>query len=897
MAKLSSDGKSVTVEQGDTLSEIARDYGNGLSYKQLASLNNISNPDLIYVGQVIKLSGVSTSTSKNTSTNTWTPTVKQFGLQSNSDGTLFATWDWTRENTDDYETEWTYDTGNSVWFIGSKSSTEDKQSTYHIPSNAKRVRFRFKPISKTYSSKDSSSSKSYWSVSWSSYKTYNCDDLPPETPATPTVTIEDYKITMELDNLKGDATHVKFEIVKDNTTVLETKKVAINKSTLYASYSRTVAAGSEYKVRAQAVKGSTTSDWSNYSSNVGTPPSASSGITTCRASSETSVYVEWTAVGNAKSYDVEYTTKKEYFDGSDQTTTKTGIEFNHFEFTGLESGREYFFRVRAANTKGESPWSGIKSVVIGKAPSAPTTWSSTTTAITGEPVTLYWVHNAEDGSSQTYADLELYINGVLETHTIKNTEDEDEKDKTSFYAIDTSNYVEGTQIKWRVRTAGITKSYGDWSTQRTIDVYAPPTLELKITDLEENAIDTVTAFPVYVYALAGPNTQIPIGYHLSVASKEVYETVDNVGNVKMVNEGELVYSKYFDITDALLVELSANNIDLENGVEYTVTCTVSMNSGLTAEVSTDISVSWVESEYAPNAEIILDEDAMVTNIRPFCESHKMVFYQLTNSNGEYTKTDTVVDMADGVAVTLRIDNETEEFVYTSTGEQVFTGTTTAGNTVFYCTVEESGLVENVTLAVYRREFDGSFTEIAKGINNIKSTFVTDPHPSLDYARYRIVAVENETGAVSYYDLPGYYVGGIAAIIQWDEEWSWFDTNTEDEIAKPAWSGSMLRLPYNLDVSDKTDPETSLVKYIGRKRPVSYYGTHLGESSSWKVDIAKDDKETLYALRRLAIWMGDVYVREPSGSGYWAKITVSFGQTHKEVHIPVTLDITRVEGGV
>lgn len=45
--------------------------------------------------------------------------------------------------------------------------------------------------------------------------------------------------------------------------------------------------------------------------------------------------------------------------------------------------------------------------------------------------------------------------------------------------------------------------------------------------------------------------------------------------------------------------------------------------------------------------------------------------------------------------------------------------------------------------------------------------------------------------------------------------------------------------------------------------MSYYGTQLGETASWKVEIEKSDVDTLYALRRLAIWMGDVYVREPS----------------------------------
>lgn len=189
------------------------------------------------------------------------------------------------------------------------------------------------------------------------------------------------------------------------------------------------------------------------------------------------------------------------------------------------------------------------------------------------------------------------------------------------------------------------------------------------------------------------------------------------------------------------------------------------------------------------------------------------------------------------------------------------------------------------------------TEIASGINNTSNTFVTDPHPSLDFARYRIVAVTDSTGAVSYYDVPGVPVDEKSVVIQWEEDWSSFDTTNEDKLFEPIWAGSMLKLPYNIDVSDKHSSDVELVKYIGRRHPVSYYGTQLGESATWNVEIEKDDSETLYALRRLAIWMGDVYVREPSGSGYWAHISVSFKQTHCNLTIPVTLDITRVEGGI
>jgi hypothetical protein len=850
---------------------------------------------MLSIGQVIKLTSDGSNPSPSSSSSSNKPIIKQFGLLSSDDSTLFATWDWSRANTESYKIMWEYDPGNGIWFVGSNSniSVDDdapsasRQSTYSIPSNAKKVRFKVKPISETDKNKDDGTETSKWTASWSDWKTWT-DSTPLATPSTPTVEVKNYKLTASLDNVKiTGATGIEFQVVKDNAAkAYKSKSVSIVST--HASHVFDVDPGGEYKVRCRAYdKSKNHSEWSDYSSNTSTIPATPSGITTIRATSETAVYLEWSTAATATSYDIEYTTKKEYFDNSDQTTTKSGIEFNHFEITGLETGAEYFFRVRATNGSGSSGWSGIKSVVIGSDPAAPTTWSSTTTAITGETLTLYWVHNAEDGSSQTYADLELYINGVKESHTIQNTDDEDEKDKTSSYIIDTSEFVEGTTIQWRVRTAGITKVYGDWSVQRTIDIYAPPTLSLSVTDVDGNQLDTVTSFPFYVYGLAGPNTQVPIGYHLTVTSNELYETTDNIGNPKTINAGDNVYSKYFDIRDALLVELSANNIDLENNIEYTVTCTVSMDSGLTSEASVTFTVTWQDQSYSPDAEIGIDEDAYTASIRPYCAERKTVYYKVNFIADEYVVSDEDIGYVYGEAVSG---------AKTLTGEQVYSGTTHDGIDIYFCVKEEVQIQTDVLLSVYRREFDGGFTELATGLDGAKYTTVTDPHPALDYARYRIVATSKTTGAISFYDPPGYPVGGKAVIIQWDEEWTTFDTTEGAELVQPPYSGSLLKLPYNIDVSDSAEPDVSLVNYIGRKRSVSYYGTHLGEKSTWNVEIEKSDKETLYAIRRLAIWMGDVYVREPSGSGYWANITVSFGQKHKELTIPVTLNIKRVEGG-
>lgn len=851
-----------TVKRGDNLTKIADGRcgknvaasisGSTVNAKinTLVKLNNIKNRNLIYVGQVLKLSGTSSSSSTSTSSTTNNiPIINAFGLQSEdtTGRAMYVAWSCSRPNVKNYKVRWSY-YADGLWFVGTENTTTDAKEvycndTYSAPSNAKQVRVKVQAVSDTYT--DSKGNEhTYWDGEcWSAEKIYDFSNNPPYPPETPKIEIEDYTLTASIENIKADelnAEYVEFEIVKNNVSSLGSYSAKINTATNYVSYVHTVDAGAEYKVRARCKKGSRVSGWSEFSNNEGTKPATPSEITTCRANSysdnEVSAYLEWTEVTNAETYDIEYTTNKNYFDGSDGTTEITGIEFTHHEITSLELGKEYFFRVRAVNKNGESDWTDIKSVVLGTTPAAPTTWSSTTTAVVGEPLNLYWVHNAEDNSSQTYAELRLYIDGVLQQPdiTIKNSTEEDEKDKTSVYALDTTDYPEGTKIKWQVRTAGITKVYGDWSIERVVDIYAKPTLELAVTTLPDGTgeiIDTLTSFPFYVYALPGPKTQAPIGYQLKVTANEYYETIDDTGSTKMVNKGEDIYSKYFDTSNTLIVEMSADNIDIEANIEYTITCSVTMNSGLTAETSHNFVADWEDVAYNINANVTIDEETLTASIIPYSED------------------------------------------------------------------DTGSLVEDLTLSVYRREFDGTFKELATDIPNTNSITISDPHPALDYARYRVVGKTISTGAISYHDLPGVKVGGKAVIIQWNEDWSVFDASDEYDVEKPAWSGSMLTLPYNIDVSDSHAVDAELIRYIGREHPVAYYGTQLGHSSTWNMEIPKDDKDVLYAIRRLAKWTGDVYVREPSGSGYWANIGVSYNQTHKEVTIPVTFTITRVEGGI
>lgn len=872
------------VKSGDTLWAICKNYSSSIAgsttqakVNTLVKLNKLPNPDLIYPGQKLVFSGSASSSSSSSSTTATKAVVSGPNIRA-SDATgraVFATWTWNREHTKGYKWRWSQYL-NSVWVPtdGSVDIPEDTPkdrrseycyATFDADESAIKVRFQVLPVSDTY--KQGNNDVEYFTdAEWSTLKEYDFSNNSPLIPGAPSIEIKDNVITATLENIdaaKLNAKWVRFNLVKDNKTSLETSpRVQINTTAKHVSYQFTVKYGSQYKVRARTISPKEKiSGWSEFSNSVETRPSAPSKINTYRRNKRSdgsiSAYLEWTSVPNAETYTIEYTTVREDFDTAPDNLKKVQTEDarTSIEITGIESGHDYFFRVRAVNDAGTSDPSPIVTIPIGEPPAAPTTWSSTNSAFEGDAMELSWTHNARDGSKQSYAQLSLKINDdSWVTYTFENTTNDTDSETTDVQTftygecishmgelhvkLDTTNSIlKNSKIQWKVRTAGVTDAFGDtdWSVDRTIYIYERPVLELSVTnDLAgDNIIETLTNFPFYVRGevnLESYEYQRPIGYHLRVVANDSYETVDDSGRTKLINPGDAVYSKYFDTTDVLIVEMSANNLDLETGMTYTVHCAADMSTGLSAENSHEFTVEWVDVEYAIEANIEVNTMSYTASISPYCED-------------------------------------------------------SSGN-----------LVENVTLSVYRREYDGSLTEIATNIPN-NGTSVTDPHPALDYARYRLVVKDVNTGAISFYDMAGHRVGCSSVIIQWDEEWTTFDIAEENSVETPEWTGSLLVLPYNISVSDNRKREVALVNYAGREYPVSYYGTQIGETSSWSMEIPKRDMETIYALRRLSLWAGNVYVREPSGMGFWANVVPKFNIDYNSVIVPVTLDITRVEGGV
>ena len=813
----------------------------------------------------------------------------RLGIQEGSDSVVYAQWGFPakpKKHLDKFNYSWSYKAGE-VWFAGESGSTKTtKAVTYNAPSNARYVRFTITPVStkdkvkktKKKNSKGKTTTtktKVYWWSGKSKTAEYNVKGLA-SAPSTPSVSVNPnnkYQLILDVEDTDNSNSHIYFDVaavsgatIKASYTYAEVRKVA-NKARAIVN----VVSGYEYIVRCQGVNhknGRTGSNWSSYSSAVSVVPAKPANKVRCSGVSSSSINVSWPAVAYAKSYCIEYGSEERYFDGSGSNTqTIENITTTSKIVEGLDSGKRWYFRVKARNDAGDSDYTSLASAVIGTKPSPPTTWSSVTKANVSDKVYLRWIHNSESGTTQTGAEITLKFNPPLHDNELnldvgstsyrwKNDRSEDDKDKTAeveLWSVLKKFTPSACKIKWYIRTQDIV-GWSDLSVEREIDVYEPAGLTVDIPELDSsdpNLASTIMSFPFTINMKSTPSSQTPISYHISIIADDTYKTSGDDDELPYaITKGQEIFSKNIDTSShEVSIQLTPYDVTLIDHMPYHIICTVAMDTGLTAEAELPFDTWFKDATFSPSARYGIDDENLTAMILPYCFTGESSYFE-----------------------------EEDE-------------------------VTEDMLAKDVTLSVYRINVDGTCTEIASELPNDMLTWVTDPHPALDVGRYRIVATSSTTGQAYYDDIETDDIRETSLVIQWGGSWKNLKyTNREeaaisDDIEETLADSMMLKLPYNIDISDSTSIDVALVEYIGRESPVSYYGTQIGQKATWSADIERTDTTTLNMLRQLARWTGDCYVREPSGSGYWANVAVSFKQTHNQVVIPVSLTITRVEGGV
>lgn len=801
-------------------------------------------------------------------------------------GELIATWGWPYLYTDHYKCVWEYTNDNKNWIVASDSNTPDathKNSLYTPGNAAKKVRVSVKPISrtKTVNKKETH----YWTISKATTTTYTIKSIPIlETPSAPSVSISGYVLTAEVTYTASGASNIAFYIINDTT---KTKSGPHTVKRYYGKAAISIPISANYSYRAYCFALSDdlskrlNSAHSPYSSEVVAPPSAVT-ITKIIAKTMTSVEITFNTITNGTSYEVEYAEKDEYFDRSDLVNQKTiSTEPNkHLSIllTGLEeTGKKLFFRVKVSNNAGSSSWSNIFSVLLGQKPDPPTIWASTSTAEMGENVILFWTHNSIDGSEQTIARMLLTFkykmpNGSKDIRQVLIPNVPFTPGQTQ-YSITLKAVLNNfkdqniklnniTELTWQVSTKGIVNDYSDYSDKNIIKFYMKPSIWIGLyrkmnwywdpfsfpdddiytakgdfVDIHEEDPIIIETFPIYIKASISPVEYRPLECEFIISTTETYQTLNYVGETIWVNEGDVIYRK--TITQTSVVTVHDFQLSLAPN-------DVSFEDGVT---------------YKLMVKTIMDN----------------------GMTGEAEKTFTI--------------NFVDEVEYGINAEMTYDEENVSLYISPFCVDDEGEIISGFSMGVYRQNFDGAFVEIGKGIVSGSAVTVIDPHPTLKMARYRISAFSYKTGTMQFTDLPSYPVPETAIVIQWNESWSEFDYEDPNTFSDPVQNLSMVKLPYNVDLSESNDIDVKLVEYLGRDHPVAYYGTQVGQEINLKSEIPYYDYDTIYQLRRLSKWMGNVYIREPNGNGYWATVSVSFSITHCEMLIPITVKATRVEGGM
>lgn len=800
-----------------------------------------------------------------------------------------------------WSVRWFWKNQLGITFLGSEKTLSyiSKNDTYTMPDSATLVWCVVKPESNDYEVKhvsyDENGNKNeitetclYFYGDWCDQASYtNTVDLPGQL-SSPSIKIDDNVITCELNNItinnniEETKCRVVWQISQDNkgsdgSYYKELKSKIYNRRSAIEQH---VALGHEYRIRCRLQQPYGNSyrfgEWSDWTDNVKTKPSKKPKIKTCRSDTlddgSCNITLSWTSVSFADNYDVEYTTDVRYFQNgvnpSSGITQVSDLDETNYTLVGVDKGYTYYFRVRAKNDTDYSSWSDYKRVTVGAKPDVPTTWTSTTTAKVGDKVTLYWLHNSEDGSRERMAKVYIEVDGKSQTYDVVKTYtiEDDGENTVSSYEIDTSTYTglkNGGYLTWKVKTKGISKDWSDWSVTRSVNVYKKPTISAgaiisndPVTGDKEILADTIYDLPFYLRIKTSPKNQNPISCYIEIKSLSTYTTMNDVAEEQDVSKGDIIFKETFSIpilnsgtsdkdSDAgHIVEnnddiytirqwFRASNIDLQDRAKYKFTAKVYFDSGLYASWSEFYKVNWMydNPECHVNAEITYVESSYSTFVTLQC-----------------------------------LDNNSQP-------------------------------AKDYLVSLFRKNYDGTFTLLAKDMNSANLSTVEDLYPSLDYARYRVVVTSKLTGRTFYEDPPAMPIKCPAVVIRWDEKYTRYDTSVYAGEQWRSWyDQTVLALPYNVDISDSVSKDVELIKYIGRQDPVSYYGTQVESSGSWSIDISKADKETLFTIRRLARYMGDVYVREPSGVGYWASVSISYSVNHGEMKIPVSIEVKRVEGG-
>lgn len=792
------------------------------------------------------------------------------------DGRLDLQWQHnitTDDKIDYFSVRWRYwDTTNNRWILGAEDHVNpaSKVDGWYVDTITKpdmprylQIEFYVQPIAKNHSvtraymengqQKTVTVTLPYFKVGTGGPGKYFEDytSVMPSTPPTPSAELRpDGTALVEWNEVEDSVvTHLSLVTEVYGSGSSETARAANPQLTSWSMPAWPGGTRARYALRAWNLQNSgntslvAQSEWSEWAD---WQPADCSGLSV-RCTSATAAQVTFSCQGDSgDSYEIYYSDVRSDLDDPDASSTVRHVSTPagsyrkgtySYSVGDLADGKPWWFRARAVNAQGKGGWSNVASCTVGAAPQAPTLMDTAPAYPVGPGVAVGWVHNATDGSEQTGAQVAVAVNqGTATVHDVAGAADN--------YTIATGSLSDGDAVTWSVRTKGATGEYGPWAAA-TFSVYTAPTCAVSAAMTDLPPLTLAVTMPGWSAAAA----QQPARFEIWVTSDSAYIATRRDGSTYPVAAGEAVWSATSFAGDPEVSqgsgastathEVGAVDFPFVSGQDYTVHGIVATNMGLvSAEATCAFACRMSASDLsAPIAFATIGEGRSAV-VYPVC-------------------LDDEGDVRDDVELSVYriLPGELVPIVEGLTVSGVFDGGPDAGES---------------TAAGY-------------------PLAVTDPHPTFGEATYRVAALDPSTGAVATHDV-SCPMPFDDIYIQWRGQPVGVGKSGDVTFAERSVS-----LPENVKIDEGHAKDKGLVEAIGRKAPLAYYGSQLGETGGWSCVVPyATGSEEMSLLRELAKEMAPVYVREPSGVGYWAHVDVGFKYGYDTALVDVSISVTRVD---
>ena len=343
----------------------------------------------------------------------------------------------------------------------------------------------------------------------------------------------------------------------------------------------------------------------------------------------------------------------------------TNLHSASWNIYGLDSGVKWYIRVRLIKTSEDSevlgPWSDLNvdaEIDLSAPPDAPTlVLEPNVLPLSGE-IKASWDYISRDGTEQASAHLVLVTeeNGELVYSSEPLAKETTAKQTTIKPSDPNINWATGQTYWLAVQVQSESGRLSEWSDITSVTIADPLTIELETPSLVsetisfDDEVDDVdpeevpdgdeldpeatepedqTLAEETVYFLEEMPIELTVTgagsegeTYISIIRKEPYQIDRPDESIFNGYKGEAVFVKSYVGENPITITLDDPGRigSFDDTAEYTIRADIFDNLGQTASTTRDFTVRWDHQALMPSAEVEIDEDELITLIRPIAPS-------------------------------------------------------------------------------------------------------------------------------------------------------------------------------------------------------------------------------------------------------------------------------------